>query len=66
LSVLHAGEHEAGTVDLDAAAVEPAGGGIGADEQEQVAGSRPVSSSGASRLRQRTRASEASSPPSRP
>ena len=34
---MRAGHHEAAAIDHDAAAIEPAGGGIGADEQEQVA-----------------------------
>src|ERR1700676_5225412 len=34
--VMHAGHYKTGAVDGDAAAVEPAGGGIGADEQEQI------------------------------
>ena len=34
---LRAGQHEAAAIERDAAAVEPAGRGIGADEQEQVA-----------------------------
>src|SRR5450432_3233304 len=34
---LRAGDHEASTVERDAAAIEPAGGGIGADEKKQIA-----------------------------
>src|SRR4029079_16501114 len=34
---LRAGDDEAATIERDTAAVEPAGGGIGADEQEEVA-----------------------------
>src|ERR1700704_6760501 len=34
---LRASHHETSAVDRDAAAVEPAGGGISADEQEQIA-----------------------------
>src|SRR5665213_4317571 len=37
LAALCAGHHKAAAIDHDAAAIEPAGGGIGADEQEQVA-----------------------------
>src|SRR5205085_346966 len=34
---LRAGDDEAAAVERDAAAVEPAGGGIGADEQKEIA-----------------------------
>ena len=66
LSVLNAGQHEAGAIDLDAAAVEPAGGGIGADEQEQIADIEGLFLVRDSRLRQRTRSARRPSSPSRP